>query len=179
MHVAALNLHEWHEFYLLLGTVAGALVALLFVAVSIGVGYLTDERSSATRFFLSPIVVHFSSVILISALALAPEKFPLLIEALIAANAIAGFIVAAVVFVRVWRSHFPGVVVVDHFAYGLTPLASYAVIFAAAVCAAYGWEWSAFLLAAGVLLLLFVNIRNAWDMMLALVRRAGETHSES
>ena len=48
MH-ATLNFHEWHEFYLLLGTVAGALVALLFVAVSVAVGYVTDERSVATR----------------------------------------------------------------------------------------------------------------------------------
>ena len=179
MHVATLNLHEWHEFYLLLGTVAGALVALLFVGVSIGVGYLTDDRSAATRFFISPIVVHFSSVLLISAVALAPEKIPLLVEALIALNALIGLIVSGAVFHRVLISHFPGVVVVDHFAYGFAPMISYAIILAAAVSAGYGWEWSPFLLATGVCVLLFVNIRNAWDMMLTLVRRIGATHSES
>ena len=171
MHVATLNLHEWHEFYLLLGTVAGALVALLFVGVSIGVGYLTDDRSAATRFF--------SSVLLISAVALAPEKIPLLVEALIALNALIGLIVSGAVFHRVLISHFPGVVVVDHFAYGFAPMISYAIILAAAVSAGYGWEWSPFLLATGVCVLLFVNIRNAWDMMLTLVRRIGATHSES
>jgi hypothetical protein len=179
MHVAPLALHEWHEFYLLLGTVAGALVALLFVAVSVGVGYLTEGRSTATRFFLSPIVVHFSSVLMISALALAPEKIPLLIETLIGLNAAAGFIVSCVVFIRVLRSHFPGVVAIDHFGYGLAPMFSYVVIFIATISAARGWEWSPFLLATGVVLLLFVNIRNAWDMMLALVRRSSEARGES
>ncbi len=34
-------LSSWHEFYGLLSTAAAALVALLFVAVSIGTGVLT------------------------------------------------------------------------------------------------------------------------------------------
>ena len=32
-------LHEWHEFYLLVGTAAATVLALLFVAVSLGAGY--------------------------------------------------------------------------------------------------------------------------------------------
>ena len=179
MHAAPLALHEWHEFYLLLGTAAAALLALLFVAVSIGVGYLTEDRTTATRFFLSPIVVHFGSVLLISAMALVPEKIPLLIETVIGLNAVAGLIVTGAVLARVMVSHFPGVVAVDHFGYGLAPMISYGVILAAIICAASGWAWSPFLLATGVCVLLFVNIRNAWDMMLALVRRTGATRGEN
>jgi hypothetical protein len=41
--------HDWHDFYMLLGTASAALVALLFVAVSIGASFLTPERSVATR----------------------------------------------------------------------------------------------------------------------------------
>jgi hypothetical protein len=178
MH-ATFNFHEWHEFSLLIGTVAGALVALLFVAVSISVGYLTEERTIANRFFLTPIVIHFSGIVFISALALAPEKYLQLIEILIGLNALAGVIVAAVVFYRVWSMHFAGVYLVDHLGYGLGPLVSYAVILAAAICAFRDIEWSAYLLGGGVVLLLMVNIRNAWDMMLSLVRRAGQTRNES
>lgn len=178
MHQTTLGLHDWHEFYLLLGTVAGALVALLFVAVSVAVGYLTEERSIANRFFLTPIVIHFSSVVLISALALAPEKMPLLIEVLLGANGAIGIVVSAAVLYRVWSMHSSGIYIVDHLGYGLGPLVSYTVILAAAVCAARGVEWSAFLLAGGVLLLLMINIRNAWDMMLSLVRRAGATRRD-
>ena len=40
------SLAHWHEFYALLGTAAAALVALLFVAVSIGTSVLTPEPES-------------------------------------------------------------------------------------------------------------------------------------
>ena len=48
-------LEHWREFYLLVGTAAAALVALLFVAASIGAGYLTAERASNTRTYMSPV----------------------------------------------------------------------------------------------------------------------------
>ncbi|MFL5065808.1 MAG: hypothetical protein ACJ8ED_14275 [Xanthobacteraceae bacterium] len=35
------TLEHWREFYLLVGTAAAALVALLFVAASIGAGFLS------------------------------------------------------------------------------------------------------------------------------------------
>jgi len=44
-------LKEWHDFYLLVGTAGATLLALLFVAVSLGAGYLTEERRAGTRMF--------------------------------------------------------------------------------------------------------------------------------
>ena len=35
-------LEHWHDFYVLLGTAGATLLALLFVAVSLGAGFLTD-----------------------------------------------------------------------------------------------------------------------------------------
>ena len=37
-------LKGWHDFYLLVGTAGATLLALLFVAVSLGTGYFTDEH---------------------------------------------------------------------------------------------------------------------------------------
>ena len=54
-------LKEWHDFYLLVGTAGATLLALLFVAVSLGTGFLTEERQEATRTFMSPVVIHFTS----------------------------------------------------------------------------------------------------------------------
>ena len=56
------TLKEWHDFYVLVGTAGATLLALLFVAVSLGVGFLTEERQSGTRTFMSPVVVHFTSL---------------------------------------------------------------------------------------------------------------------
>jgi hypothetical protein len=53
-------LKEWHDFYILLGTAAATLLGLLFVAVSLGAGYLTEEHQYGTRTFMSPVVVYFT-----------------------------------------------------------------------------------------------------------------------
>ena len=47
-------LEHWHEFYVLVGTAGATLVALLFVAVSLGAGFLTDKQAAATRTFYQP-----------------------------------------------------------------------------------------------------------------------------
>ena len=44
---AADALKEWHDFYLLVGTAGATLLALLFVAVSLGTGFLTEERQES------------------------------------------------------------------------------------------------------------------------------------
>jgi hypothetical protein len=66
-------LKEWHDFYLLVGTAGATLLALLFVAVSLGTGFLTEERQAPTRTFMSPVVIHFTSVFFLSAVALFPS----------------------------------------------------------------------------------------------------------
>ena len=71
--MAAEHSNDWHDFYLLVGTAGATLLALLFVAVSLGTGFLTDERAAATRAFYSPVVVHFTrGVFHLAAVALVP-----------------------------------------------------------------------------------------------------------
>ena len=87
-------LHDWHEFYLMLGTSAAALMALLFVAVSIGIGYYTERNVAGVRTFLSPVVAHFTAVLFVSAMALAPVHGKIVLVALILAG-IVGVLIAA------------------------------------------------------------------------------------
>jgi hypothetical protein len=165
-------LHEWHEFYLLLGTAAAALVALLFVAISIGVGLFTERRAGATRTYLSPVVVHFTSTLFISAVALSPTHPPALVSTVFALTGLIGAMVALTTTINVFSDvKSVGVTTFDHFAYGLIPLFSYVGVFAAAILPAMKWEWAPELLAGTVLLLMLINIRNAWDLMLTVVRR--------
>jgi hypothetical protein len=164
-------LHEWHEFYLMLGGAAAALVALLFVAISIGVGYLTENNAAATRTFTSPVVIHFTSILFISALALAPLQQVMLFAVPAGVTGLVGLAVAGVTTLKVFTDGGPMVLPFDRFAYGLIPGLAYAAIAAAAALFTDGWEWSPHLLAAAILLLLLINIRNAWDLVLTLVRR--------
>ena len=87
-------LHEWHEFYLLVGTAAATVLALLFVAVSLGAGYLTSQHQAPTRTFMSPVVIHFTSVFFVAAICLIPSHGPVFFSALIAATAVVGIVVS-------------------------------------------------------------------------------------
>ena len=67
------------------GTAGATLLALLSVAVSLGTGFLTEERRGATRTFMSPVVIHFTSVFFLSAVALFPSHQAKFFAALIGA----------------------------------------------------------------------------------------------
>ena len=163
-------LHDWHEFYLLLGTAAAALLALLFVAVSIGVGFFTERSAGATRIYLSPVVIHFASVLFVSALALAPIG-PFEFAIVVGLNGVFGVAISAYITLRIFTDRSANVAPIDRYAYGLVPALAYAGFAVGAALAVTRPEWAAKLLAAAILLLLLVNIRNAWDLMLTVVRR--------
>jgi len=164
-------LDGWHEFYVLLGTAAAALVALLFVAASIGASVLTPG-GGATRTFMSPVLFHYTAVLFLSLIALIPTHTLTSLGITIAIVAAIGFCYSIMIFVRVMRADHADVA--DRFAYGASPLAAYAATLAAAGLLLAQSPASANVLAGALLLLLVINIRNAWDLMLALARRATE-----
>jgi len=164
------ELEHWHDFYILVGTAGATLLALLFVAVSLGAGFLSDTHTAPTRAFYSPVIVHFTSVFFISAVALFPSHKPAFFAVLIGATAVIGAVVSVLVTVALlthdWTNYKE-----DRLAYGLLPIAGYAALFAAAVMIVQGVEYALDVLAGALLLLLIVNIRNAWDLTLSMVRR--------
>jgi hypothetical protein len=163
-------LHPWHEFYILLGTAGATLLALLFVAVSLGAGYLTSRNQQGTRVFMSPVVIHFTSVFFLSAVCLVPSHGPVFFSVLIGATAVMGIVVSIVISVWVVRTDMTRYVQ-DYFAYGLLPALAYLALLAAAVMIYRAQAYALEALAAGLLLLAIINIRNAWDLTLSMVRR--------
>lgn len=170
-------LHEWHEFYVLVGTAGATLVALLFVAISLGVGFLNDKRAAATRAFYSPVVVHFIAVFFIAAVGLFPAHSATVFAALIGGCAVIGGAVSIFTTVQLllhsWTSY-----VQDHLAYGLLPAMAYAALLVAAWMIFKENESALDVLAGAQLLLLIVNVRNAWDLTLSMVRHQAERRSE-
>ena len=164
-------LKEWHDFYVLVGTAGATLLALLFVAASLGAGFLTQERQSATSTFMSPVVVHFTSVFFLSAVALCPwhqlKFFAVLIGV---AAALVGAILSTYITVQVVRTDMTNYAE-DYLAYGLLPGIGYLALLVAAVSIYLEKDFGLDALAGALLLLTIVNIRNAWDLLLTMVRR--------
>lgn len=142
---------------------------MLFVAVSLGAGFLSDDRASATRAFFSPVVIHFSAVFFLSAVALVPGYQMVFFVAVIGACAVVDLAVALYATIQLLRHDWTNYKQ-DHLAYSLLPTISYVALL---VAAAMMWteNESALDVLAGVLLvLLLVNVRNAWDLTLSMVR---------
>jgi hypothetical protein len=163
-------LKEWHDFYVLVGTAGATLLALLFVAVSCGVGFLTAERPSAASTFMSPVVVHFTSVFFLSAVALCPWHQAKFFAALIGVTALIGAVLSTYITVQVVRTDMTNYVE-DYLAYGLLPGLGYLALLAAAASIYLEKDFGLHALAGALLLLAVVNIRNAWDLTLTMVRQ--------
>jgi hypothetical protein len=165
-------LEHWHEFYGLIGTAAAALLALLFVAVSIGAGTLPQDRGGPTRTYTSPVAFHYTAVMLVSALALVPTETPASLGVLLGGSATIGIAYAGFIIRRLLTDRIADLP--DRLAYGLAPFGSYCAILAAAVLFHVGSGRAADVLASGVMVLLIVNVRNAWDLLLVMARRRGQ-----
>lgn len=168
-------LETWHDFFVLVGTAGATLLALLFVAVSLGAGFLSDGRADATRAFFSPVVVHFSAVFFLSAIALVPNHGPLFLAVVIGACALVGLGVSLYATVQLLRHDWTRYKQ-DHLGYGLLPTVSYIALLVAAamICARY--KSAVDVLAGALLVLLLVNVRNAWDLTLSMVQHQTRKH---
>ena len=124
-------LDGWREFYGLLGTAAAALVALLFVAASIGAGYLSAERAGPTRTFTSPIIFHYTYVLFLSLVALIPANSDTALAIIVGVSAAVALVYSSFILRRVMRSR--TIDMDDRLGYGASPLAAYAAALAAAV----------------------------------------------
>jgi len=167
-------LAQWHEFYSLLGTAAAALIALLFVAVSIATSVLTPEPESRTNTstYMSPVVFHYANLLFLSLIALIPTETEKSFGLVIGAAGIGSVIYSVVIALRVHRSSMSDLA--DRLCYGAIPALCYAM---GPVTALFLFEEKPAglnLLAGAALLLLVINIRNAWDLMISLARRVNQ-----
>ena len=151
---------RWHDFYILVGSGAGALIGLLFIVVTLTSNRDRDQALRAAARYMTPTVVEFSAVLLIGAVAAAPLGDAVQCELLVAM----GLVLLAWASVNAWRMFFQPIGEIpahwtDRWAYGAVPAAAYLALTVAA-----GMRSP---LATGVVAvtLLMCGIRNAWDLI--------------
>jgi hypothetical protein len=168
---------SWVNFYVIVGSAAGALVGLQFVAMAlIATRPLTHADSQAGQAFATPTVVHFATVLLLSAIAVAPwggtirsgfAIFPG--ELLMGLGGFLGILYTISVVRRMRKQTAYAPEFEDWLFHALLPLAAYSALVAAAVAACVWWREffseTLFVMAGAVLLLLVVGMHNAWDMV--------------
>ena len=157
----------WETFYVIIGSSAGALTGLMFVVIAL----IADIRRSIRQIdaFGTPTVVHFSAVLLLSAILTAPWPAMSAVRLALGAFGAAGVVYMFVVLRRARGQTDYKPVLEDWLFHTVLPLLAYGSILAAAV----GMPWRPasllFVIGGAAVLLLFVGIHNAWDTVTYIV----------
>jgi hypothetical protein len=154
----------WENFYVIVGSSAGALIGLQFVVITL-IADLPIGRGAAQagEAFATPTIVHFGTVLLLSAILNSPWHgigSAALCWGLIG---LAGLIYAAVILRRVRQQTAYKPEFEDWLFHFVLPFVAYAMLAASAVVVTSDAHHALFVVAAASLLLLFVGIHNAWD----------------
>lgn len=165
-------LAEWHDFFMLLGTAAGTLVGLLFVAATVGSGVFRLDRRAPLRVFLSATVVHFSSVLVVSLITLLPLASWVVLGAVVIACGVVGLGYSGLALLDSVRD---GLITnfdwEDRTFYGVLPVVAYVAEVAAGITLTGDAAEGCAVLAASMGLLLVVGIHNAWDITVWVITR--------
>jgi hypothetical protein len=158
---------DWENFYILIGSAAGALIGLLFVVVTLA-GNMGLDRTRmlwAADLFMTPTVVMFCTVLVTGALATAPRLKPAVQLGVIGAMAVAGMAYGAWISLAIRRRRDQTAHWSDLWYYGVAPGAAFAGLGLAD--ALYGAVPGLFAYGVGAMMIamLLLGIRNAWDLI--------------
>jgi hypothetical protein len=154
----------WQNFYVIVGSSAGALIGLQFVVMAL-IATLPrgPNAAQAGAAFATPNIVHFGTVLLLSAALCAPWRAIGGAAIFCGLLGLAGLAYAIVVTrrMRVQTAYQPEFE--DWLFHALLPFAAHATLAGSAFAARSHAREALFGVAAAALLLLFTGIHNAWD----------------
>jgi hypothetical protein len=156
-------LDGWENFYVIVGSSAGALIGLQFVVLTLIAERPPLRAPEVAAAFATPSVVHFAVVLLLSAIVSAPWNGIGTVEVLWGLVGLAGIVYAVIVARRMRRQTVYRPVFEDWLFHVLLPVAAYLMLGGSAYLARFNARPALFVVGAATLLLLFVGIHNAWD----------------
>jgi hypothetical protein len=157
-------LSGWENFYVIIGSSAGALIGLQFVVITLIADMpIRDGTAQAGHAFATPTIVHFGAVLLLAGILTAPWDSIAPATVLWGLMAVAGLIYSTLVSRRMrlqtaYKPEFE-----DWLFHALLPVAAYATLAAASFTAHSHLSGALFAVAAAAMMLLFIGIHNAWD----------------
>ena len=164
-----MNLSLWQNFYVIAGSSAGALISVQFVVIALISSLRRRAEVESINAFGTPTVVHFGGALTISALMTAPWPSLLALSVTLTICGLLGLVYSSIVFRRARRQTAYRPVPEDWLWYVGMPTGIYAALTVVAVFLRDSGRVGLFLIAAAVLGLLLIGIRNAWDSVTHLV----------
>ena len=160
------ELSEWHDFYVIVGSSAGALIGLQFVLISLMASMRRakdQEFAEAGRAFATPTVVHFTAVLLLGAAHTAAWRSVGSLAVAWGVGGTAGLLYTLWVTRKMTQQTAYRPEAEDWLFHAVLPVVSYGLILFAALWQSHDLHTALFAIAAAVVLLLVTGIHNAWD----------------
>ncbi len=171
-------LSGWENFYVIVGSSAGALIGLQFVVITL-IADMPVAREAGDA-FATPTIIHFAAVLLLSAVLSAPWHGIGTAAVLWGVVGLSGVVYAVIVArrLRVQTAYRPDFE--DWLFHVVLPFAAYAILAIAAYATRSQVRDALFGVGAAALLLLFIGIHNAWDAVTyhVFVRKRGQHGSD-
>lgn len=157
-------LSGWQNFYVIVGSSAGALIGLQFIVITlIADRPIVAGQAQAGDAFATPTIVHFGVVLLLAAVISAPWHRILGAMIICGILGVTGMLYEVVVIRRMVTQHVYTPQFEDWLFHVLLPLAAYLALAGSAYATRFDVSTCMFVVGASALLLLFVGIHNAWD----------------
>jgi hypothetical protein len=157
-------LGRWQNFYVIVGSSAGALIGLQFVVMSLIASLQTRPLDSkAAEAFATPTTIHFATVLMLATVLSAPWEGSGAARVICGLVGVSGVLYAVIVTrrMRIQTAYQPELE--DWLFHVVLPFAAYIILAFSAYAADSHEHEALFGVGAAVLLLLFIGIHNAWD----------------
>lgn len=171
-------LAPWSNFYVMAGSSAAALTGLMFVVLTLVSEVRRQNTPDGISTFSTPTVMHFAAVLLTSTILVAPWPSLAFPSALLG---IAGFLGAAYLLrvtlqTKRLSTYTPDAE--DWAWFSVLPFVAYGAILGGAIALRLSPVDAMFALATGIVGLIFIGIRNAWDVVTYLAVGSGDPPTE-
>ncbi len=160
---AVLLLSRWENFYVIVGSSAGALTGLQFVVMVLIADLEMYPSMLEVRAFGTPTIVHFCTALLISAVASAPWNSLVAAGTAFAVLGAAGLVYSIRVITHARRQTGYSPDREDWFWYSVLPLCGHSLLLIGGISLATHPGGSLFVIAGTTLIFLFNGIHNSWD----------------
>ena len=158
------ELTGWENFYVIVGSSAGALIGLQFVVITLIAEIpIVKDMERASSAFATPTIVHFVSVLILSAIIGAPWRAIVAAAILWGLMGLIGLTYVVLVARRMKLQTAYSPEFEDRLFHVVLPSAAYGTLAISAFTAPAHTREALFGVAAAALLLLLVGIHNAWD----------------
>jgi len=160
------ELERWANFYLLTSAAAAQLIGLLFVVITLGA---ERRRGDAFRIpiYLTPTVIYFAHILFLGALLTFPNHTRVTATLCICFVSVGGLVYSGSGLIGGGKKRF--IELRDRIPYAILPFAASGLTVSGGVLLLRAPQLGLTLVAAGMLLLLAVAIRNSWAIAIDIV----------